>query len=93
MPQRKGKRTELDMNFFQMRNYELGIVFTLPADGLERAIDNVVCWKRPARSYGTDVPWVRLLHLPLLAKALSIAIHRCSKFTCSHEHFRESLEQ
>jgi len=54
-----------------MRNYELGIVIPLPANDLERAINNVVCWKRPARPYGTDVPWVRLLCSPSTSQILT----------------------
>lgn len=48
-----------------MRNFELGLVFALPADGFEKAANEVVCWRRHARPYGDAVPWVSFYLLPL----------------------------
>lgn len=47
-----------EASLVQMRNFELGIVFALPADGFEKAANDIVCWRRPARPYGDAVPWV-----------------------------------
>lgn len=43
----------------QMRNFELGIVFTLPADDTEERANEVACWRRPVLPYDDDdKPWV-----------------------------------
>ena len=45
-----------------MRNFELGIVFTLPADDLEERANEIACWERPVRAYEEDdEPWVHHL--------------------------------
>lgn len=43
--------------FFQVTNYELGVVLPLKD---EAHANRIACWKRPARKYvlGEDVPWV-----------------------------------
>jgi len=46
-----------------VKNFELGIVFPLPAKDTQRAASDMACFVRPALEYGPqDVPWMQSAH-------------------------------
>ncbi|KAF9518779.1 hypothetical protein BS47DRAFT_1337912 [Hydnum rufescens UP504] len=48
-----------------IKNFELGVVFTLPSDDISRAAGGAACWGRPAAPYGlgdSGVPWMQSVH-------------------------------